>query len=78
MTATDNLQEGVKAIPPLAVTGMTFLGFPMSDWVLALTAIYTVMQIALLMRKTIRAEAAPAPAVGCSGNCPLMQRGGEE
>ena len=75
MTVTNNLQEGVKAIPPLAVTGMTFLGFPMSDWVLALTAIYTAMQIALLMRKTIRAEAAP---VGCSGNCPLMQRGGEE
>ena len=76
MTDTNNLQEGVKAIPPLSVTGMTFLGFPMSDWVLALTAIYTAMQIALLMRKTIRAEA--APAVGCSGNCPLMQRGGEE
>ena len=76
MTATDSSQEGVKAIPPLAVTGMTFLGFPMSDWVLALTAIYTAMQIALLMRKTIRAK--EAPAVGCSGNCPLMQRGGEE
>ena len=41
MTVTNNLQEGVKAIPPLAVTGMTFLGFPMSDWVLALTAIYS-------------------------------------
>ena len=76
MTVTNTVQEGVKAIPPLAVTGMTFLGFPMSDWVLALTAIYTAMQIALLMRKTIRAEAAPPRCI--SDNCPLMQRGGEE
>lgn len=67
----------MKAIPPLAITGMTFLGFPMSDWVLALTAIYTSCQILLLMRKALRTMTTPAPA-SCNGNCPLMRQGAQD
>lgn len=33
---------------------MTVLGFPMSDWVLLLTALYTLLQMALLVRRLLR------------------------
>ena len=77
MTAAENVNEAMKAAPPLAITGMTLLGFPMSDWVFALTAIYTAFQIILLARKTWKSAMATAPApVGCNGNCPMMRNGG--
>jgi hypothetical protein len=37
--------EGAAALPPVTVGGMVFLGHPLSDWVLVLTAIYTVIVI---------------------------------
>lgn len=36
-----------KAAPPLTVAGLTIAGFPLSDLVLILTGIYTIVQIAL-------------------------------
>lgn len=45
------VMEATKASPPVAVTGLTIAGASLQDWVLILTAIYTVIQIALLIRK---------------------------
>lgn len=38
--------EAVKDSPPVAVVGITLYGVTLSDWVLILTAIYTLMRIA--------------------------------
>ncbi len=43
-----------KASPPVAVSGMAAAGIPLSDMVLVLTAIYTALQIALLIRKFLK------------------------
>ncbi len=37
--------EVVKDAPPVTVVGITLYGVTLSDWVLILTAIYTVMRI---------------------------------
>lgn len=42
--------ETIKAMPPIAVGSLTLLGVQLSDWVLLLTAAYTVMQIGFLLR----------------------------
>ncbi len=42
-----------KSAPPIAVSGLTVAGVSLQDWVLILTAIYTVIQIALLTPKVV-------------------------
>jgi hypothetical protein len=42
--------ETIKATPSITVGTMTFIGVPLSDWVLILTSIYTAMQIIFLVR----------------------------
>lgn len=39
-----------KASPPVTVGAMTLVGIPLSDVVLALTALYTLLQIFFLVR----------------------------
>lgn len=39
----------VKVSPPVAVSTFTMFGFPLQTWVLVLTAIYTVLQIYVLV-----------------------------
>lgn len=44
--------EAVKAAPPLAVAGaVKVLGMTMNDWVLALTLVYLILQMAWLIFK---------------------------
>ena len=52
-TARDVAISTVKVAPPIAVTGMHFLGYGVADWVLALTAVYTILQIVVLVRDKI-------------------------
>lgn len=40
-----------KAAPPVVVSGMVVAGYPLQDWLIVLTIIYTVIQIVLLMPK---------------------------
>ena len=53
MSAPEQLTDLAKAAPPLAITGMSFFGFPVSDWAFALTALYSALQIVSLLRKWI-------------------------
>ena len=48
-TDLDTVTEAVKAAPPLTVGGLTMLGVSLSEWVLILTAIYTILQIYFLL-----------------------------
>lgn len=38
-----------KASPPISVTAMTLVGVSLQDWVIILTLVYTVLQIAFLL-----------------------------
>ena len=49
-TDLNAVTEAVKAAPPLTVGGLTMWGVSLSEWVLILTAIYTVLQIYFLLR----------------------------
>ena len=40
-----------KVTPPVVVSGMVVAGYPLQDWLIVLTIIYTVIQIVLLMPK---------------------------
>ena len=45
--------ESSKAAPPLGVGGLTLMGYPLEDWVLMATLVYTVLQIGFLIRDKI-------------------------
>lgn len=45
--------EAVKATPPVTVVGMTLGGVSLQEWVLILTAVYTVLQIGFLIRDRV-------------------------
>ncbi|WP_434513789.1 hypothetical protein AB6Q56_14505 [Dechloromonas sp. ARDL1] len=51
MTPHEQVGELAKTAPPVAVTSMTLAGYSMNDWVLTLTAIYTLLQIFIVVRR---------------------------
>jgi hypothetical protein len=71
MSLHEQVPDMVKAAPPLTVTGMSLAGYSMSDWVFALTAIYTALQIIILIRRWLRPGNAPSCAVN---DCPARKR----
>lgn len=46
----DHAMDIVKASPPVAVSTFTLFGYPLQSWVLVLTALYTTLQIYVLIR----------------------------
>jgi disulfide bond formation protein DsbB len=48
--------EASKAVPPITISGMAIAGVSMQDWVLLATLLYTVLQIAMLIRKFIKEQ----------------------
>lgn len=73
MTPHEQAADLVKVAPPVAVTTMTVAGYTMSDWVLALTAIYTLLQIFLLLRRLVVARRASDLDAACA-DCPSARR----
>jgi hypothetical protein len=50
-TAQDVGEQAARVATPAAVAGVThFLGVPLSDWVLILTIVYTLVQLFVLIR----------------------------
>ena len=45
--------EAAKAAPPVTVVGMSLGGASLQEWVLILTAIYTVLQLVFLIRDKV-------------------------
>lgn len=43
--ASGVVAAGAKAAPPLSITGLSLAGVPLSDWLVLLTIIYTLLQI---------------------------------
>jgi hypothetical protein len=50
-TIQEHLANAVKDAPPFAVGGLTLFGVTLSDWVLILTAIYTIIRIVAEIRQ---------------------------
>lgn len=65
-----------KSAPPVTVAGMTLAGYPLSDWLLILTLLYTLMQIVFLARRMSNArrkkEDERDPA--CAADCAALRR----
>ena len=76
MTPHEQFTDVAKVAPSLTVTGMTIMGFPMSDWVLLLTALYTVMQMALLVQRSLRKS--QSGATTCIKDCNRRVRHDDE
>lgn len=49
-TDLNAVTEAIKAAPPITVGGLTMWGVSLSEWVLILTAVYTLLQIYFLLR----------------------------
>lgn len=47
---SDLATEAVKAGPAIAVSGLTFMGVALSDWLILLTIVYTLAQLGFLVR----------------------------
>lgn len=73
MTPHEQIADLAKVAPPVAVTTMTVAGYPMSDWVLALTAVYTVLQICLVVRRMVVSRRSCDTAPECA-DCPAGKR----
>lgn len=65
--ASDYAAAAGKASPSIAVTGAAVAGIPLQDWVLMATLAYTVLQIALLVRKYLKERRAERAAAGGHG-----------
>lgn len=63
-----------KAAPPLAVTGMTVAGYPLADWVLVATLLYTLLQIVVVVRRMLWQRRAGDPEMVCAENCPALRK----
>jgi hypothetical protein len=73
MTPSQQAAEGVKAIPAITVSGMTFLGYGVQDWLVVVTLIYTILQVYLLIRRMVVSRRANDP--DCAKTCPAVIRG---
>jgi hypothetical protein len=50
LARSDIVASAAKALPPVSVASATLLGIPLADWVLILTAVYTLLQIIAFVR----------------------------
>lgn len=66
--------DAIKAAPPVAVSGLQFFGISLSEFVLALTAIYTLLLIVLTVRKLFRAVRTEDQDPACAEDCPFARR----
>lgn len=66
--------DAAKGSFPLAVTGLQWFGIPLADWVLILTAIYTLMLIASWVRKFVYSRRLSDRDPVCAEDCPVARR----
>lgn len=52
-TTKDVVVSAVKAAPPVSMVGMHFLGYGIADWLVAVTLVYTILQVVVLLRDKV-------------------------
>jgi hypothetical protein len=72
MTPSQQAAEGVKAIPAITVSSMTFAGYGVQDWLVVVTLIYTLLQVYLLIRRMVVSRRTGDPE--CARTCSLVRR----
>ncbi len=60
---TEVIAEAMRATPPTAVLALTVGDITLQDWVLLLTIVYVVLQIAYLLFRWVRLASQPARCV---------------
>jgi hypothetical protein len=72
MTPSEQMSEVARAAPPITIASMTVIGFTIADWVLFLTAIYTLLQIGLIIRRLwiTRNDNHQPPRCANANDCP--------
>ncbi|MBB5414125.1 hypothetical protein [Paraburkholderia atlantica] len=50
LSRSDVVASAAKVAPSVSVASLTILGYPLADWVLMLTALYTILQVIALIR----------------------------
>lgn len=50
MQKNEVMSEALKSAPSVSIAGATVLGASLEEWVLVLTAIYTLLQLAYFVR----------------------------
>jgi len=77
MTPHEQIGELAKTTPPVAIASMTLAGYSINDWVLALTAIYTLLQIFIVVRRFLvsrRASDVSESDPPCARDCEVVRR----
>ena len=72
MTAQEQLAEIAKATPPVAVTTMKFAGVQVSDILIILTIVYTVLQTLYIVWRFFQSR--HVTDVTCIKDCPNRKR----
>ena len=54
--AVDGVSYATKIAPPLAITGASMFGLPLSDWVYILTIFYTLLQTGYFLWKLLHRD----------------------
>jgi len=52
-TTKDVVASAIKAAPPVSMVGMHFLGYGIADWLVAITLVYTILQVVVLLRDKV-------------------------
>jgi hypothetical protein len=52
-TTKDVVASAIKAAPPVSVVGMHFLGYGLAEWLVAVTLVYTILQVVVLLRDKV-------------------------
>ena len=72
VSPAEQVADIAKVAPPITVSGMTLAGYPLSDWVLVLTALYTVVQLVAVVTRIARSR--KATPSGCAvDDCPARK-----
>lgn len=74
MTPHEQYTDLAKAAPPIAISGVTIFGVQVSEWLLILTALYTLLQIILTLRRFCLNRRVGDKDPACAEDCPVAKR----
>ena len=74
MTPHEQYADMAKIAPPIAISGVTIFGIQVSEWLLILTVLYTLLQIILTLRRFCIARRFGDKDPACAEDCPVAKR----
>lgn len=70
----DYVSEFGKASPPIAISGISFMGISLPDWAYIVTIIYTILLLLNFFRKMIFSYRQSDKDPACAEDCPVAKR----